>query len=54
MDKKQRNYDCSRKEVAEIELIQAKIAESRSKSVRNYCAAAGIFVMAGIKFYFGG
>lgn len=55
MNKKQtKNDECSRrKEDAEVELIQAKIAESRSKRVRNYCGAVGIFIVAGIKLYLG-
>ncbi|WIL40252.1 hypothetical protein QN089_15745 (plasmid) [Kurthia sp. YJT4] len=55
MSQKQiKNDDCSRrKEEAEVKLIQAKVAESRSKRIRNYCGAVGILVVAGIRLYLG-
>lgn len=50
--KQTKNDDCSRrKEDAEVKLIQAKIAESRSKRFKNYCGAIGILVLAGIRLY---
>lgn len=49
----QRNDSSRKKEIAEIELIDAKIAESHSKRFRNYCGAVSVLIFVVIRIFIG-